>query len=194
MSAGAEPDGSSKLIALILRHPNVKKAINRMINERNGLVLGIGEGFKALLKTGLIQTGQIQEKESGDIVLAKNPGNMYHCTLKPVRIKNQTKSPWLKDMSSEIVPVSGRETNVYMSEELYKEYFKKGQIASLFSSGQDTDGNTAFPVEAMTSENGLVLGRTGLVENLKKGLYTNVFDAKESKIFENAVSYMGRSK
>jgi phosphoribosylformylglycinamidine synthase len=183
MSAGAEPDGSSKLITLILRHPNVKKAINKLISERKGLILGTGEGFKALLKTGLIQTGQIQDVEQGDIILTKHPSNNYYCTLKTVKAEENTKSPWLKDMAGELetVPISGKDIVVHMSEKLYNEYLKKGQIATRYIDKQ---------VEAMTSENGQVLGRTGLVENLRRGLYTNVFEAKESKIFKNAVDYI----
>ncbi|MCL2662127.1 MAG: phosphoribosylformylglycinamidine synthase [Oscillospiraceae bacterium] len=205
MSAGAEPDGSSKLIALILRHPNVKEAVNKLISERKGLVLGTGEGFKALLKTGLIQTGQIQDVENGDILLTKHPSNNYYCTLRTVMIEENTTSPWLKNMAGELetVPISGKDIVVHMSEELYKEYMVKGQITSQYISEQGDDSsvsindgignkkcNSSHTIEAMTSENGLVLGRAGLVENFTKGLYTNVFDAKESRIFSNAVSYI----
>jgi len=205
MSAGAEPDGSSKLIALILCHPDVKYAVNKLISERKGLVLGTGEGFKALLKTGLIQTGQIQDAECGDIILTKHPSNKYYCTLSTVKIDENTKSPWLKDMAGDLetVPVSGKDIVVYMSEELYNEYQKKGQLSTQYVKTQgrsssasceavigDMGNISSTAIEAMTSENGLVLGRTGLVENLKKGLYTNVFEAKESRIFENAVNYI----
>jgi phosphoribosylformylglycinamidine synthase len=187
MSAGAEPDGNSKLIALILRHPKVKGAINKLISERKGLILGTGEGFKALLKTGLIQTEQIQDTEQGDIILTKHPSNNYYCTLKTVKTEENTKSPWFKDMAGELetVPVSGKDIVVHMSDELYTEYLEKGQIATQFEWEP-----ASMKVEAMTSENGLVLGRTGLVENLKKGLYKNVFEAKESRIYKNAVDYI----
>jgi len=192
MSAGAEPDGSSKLIALILRHSDVKAAINKMITERKGLILGTGEGFKALLKTGLIQTGEIRDDECGDIVLAKNPGNMYHCSLKAVRIEKHVKSPWMNEMGGaiEIVPVSGQDSLVHMSGKLYEDYLKKGQIVSQFIVEESKGTVPLLHIEAMVSENGLVLGRTGLVENLKKGLYVNVFEANESKIFANAVNYI----
>jgi len=186
MSASAEPDGSGKLIAMILRHRSVKDAINKLINDRKGLILGIGEGFKALLKTGLIQTGSIRDEESVEIIYAKYSYNEHHSALKSVKIEH-TVSPWLKDMGGEIgtVPVSGREGAVHMSDELYREYSEKGQIAALY-----TDAQTPCPVEAMVSENGLVLGRTGLVDRLEKGLYTNVFSAADNKIFANAVNYV----
>jgi len=206
MSAGAEPDGSSKLIALILRHPNVKNAVNKLINERKGLILGTGEGFKALLKTGLIQTGQVQDIECGDIFLTKHPSNNHYCSLRTVRTEESAKTPWFTDMAGELetVPVSGKDIVVHMSEKLYNEYLKKGQVATQYvgkkqgdgssvsrEQGEQGDGSSVL-IEAMTSENGLVLGRTGLVENLKKGLYANVFEANESRIFKNAVDYFGR--
>jgi len=193
MSAGAEPDGGGKLIALILRQPDVKAAVNKMINERKGLVLGIGEGFKALLKTGLIQTGLIQEKDCGDVVLSKHSTNRYHCTLKTVKIEEDINSPWLTGMSGEdeTIPISGQDSEIHLSEKLYKEYLQKGQIVSQFTGACE---HKSHSVEAMTSENGLVLGRIGLIENLKKGLYTNVFDAKESRIFKNAIDYIGERK
>jgi len=184
MSAGAEPDGSSKLIALILRHKDVKEAINKMITERKGLVLGTGEGFKALLKTGLIQTGLVQDEEYGDVLLTTHPTNKHHCTLKSVKIAENANSAWLTDMNGDVetVPVSGKETIIHLSDELFSEYLKKGQIASQYvgESGPSS-------VEAMTSENGLVLGRVGLVENVSKGLYANVIDVEDSRIFCNGV-------
>jgi len=191
MSAGSEPDGSSKLIALILRHQDVKNAINSLLNERKGLVLGTGEGFKALLKTGLIQTGQIQDREYGNIILAKHPTNRYHCTLKTVMIEENMKSPWLTGMSGtiETIPVSGQDSEIHLSEDLYKSYLHEGQISSQFIEAYE---QAPHSIEAMTSKSGLVLGRVGLVENLKKGLYINVFDAKESRIFKNAVDYIKR--
>jgi phosphoribosylformylglycinamidine synthase len=189
MSAGAEPDGSSKLIAMILRHPDVKDAVNDLVNNRKGLILGIGEGFKALLKTGLIQTGSVQDNECGDVILAKNSTNMYHCTLKTIMIEENMKSPWLTGMSGEIetIPVSGQDSEIHLSEVKYNEFLSKGQIVSKYLEAYE---HTPHSIEAMTSANGLILGRTGLVENLKTGLYANVFEAKESKIFTNAVRYI----
>ena len=99
----------------------------------------------------------------------------------------------------EIVPISGLETDICMPEKLYQKYLDKKQIASSVAPSTPAPPNlpvtesASLPqhqIEAMTSENGLVLGRTGLVENLKKGLYTNVFNAQESKIFTNAVLYI----
>jgi phosphoribosylformylglycinamidine synthase len=197
MSAGAEPDGSGKLITLVLRQKSVKDAVNNLIKERKGLVLGIGEGFKALLKTGMIQTGEIQDNEYGDIVLAKNPSGRYHNTLKSVKIEH-TKSPWLNDMSgeTETVPVSGQDSTIHMADALFNEYLENNQIAARYINETPESKDSSVSIEAMVSKNGLVLGRTGLVENLKKGLYTNVFDAKESQIFTNAVQYIthGRTK
>jgi len=189
MSAGAEPDGSGKLIAMILRHPDVKDAVNDLVNNRKGLILGIGEGFKALLKTGLIQTGSVQDNECGDVILAKNSTNMYLCTLKTIMIEENMKSPWLTGMSGEIetIPVSGQDSEVHLSELKYEEFLIKGQIATRYLEAFE---HTPHSIEAMTSANGLILGRTGLVENLKTGLYKNVFEAKESKIFTNAVRYI----
>jgi len=83
---------------------------------------------------------------------------------------------------------------VHMCDELYREYSEKEQIAALYMDAQTPCPVEAMinqrPIEAMTSENGLVLGRTGLVDRLEKGLYTNVFSAADSKIFANAVNYV----
>jgi len=196
MSAGAEPDGSSKLIALVLRHPEVMESVNILVNRRKGLILGVGEGFKALLKTGLIQTESIVEKECGKIVLAKHPINRHDCLIKAVRIE-QVKSPWFEDLNGEIeiLPVSGQDSAIHMSGQLYSEYMEKGQIATRYLGELYKGESYPCPIESMISKNGMVLGRTGLVENLRKGLYTNVFNAEESKIFKNAVNYIvyGRS-
>jgi len=189
MSAGSEPDGAGKLIAMILRHEPVKNAVNSLLSERNGLILGIGEGFKALLKTGLIQTGSIQDEETGDVILTTNPTNKHHCTLKTIKYE-RSDSPWLKNMSEqkETLPISGKETIIYMSDELFNEYTENGQIASYYT-GQE---KSPAAIEAMTSKSGQILGRTGLVENLSKGLYSNVFNAKESNMFKNAVCFGGK--
>ena len=183
MSAGAEPDGSSKLIALVLRQKDVKEAINKMVSERKGLVLGTGEGFKALLKTGLIQTGLVQDDEYGDVLLTTHPTNKHHCTLKSVKVAERASSPWLAHMNGEVetVPISGKETIVHLSDELLSEYLNKGQIVSQYV-GEDGPSS----IEAMISENGLVLGRVGLVENISKGLYANVTNVEDSRIFCNA--------
>jgi len=187
MSAGAEPDGSAKLIALILRQPDVKKAVNNLI-DRKGLILGVGEGFKALLKTGLIQNGKItDEEEKGDIILAKYPFAQYHCELKNVII-GETNSPWLKSINKtrETVPVSGQDGVVHMPQALYNEYLSNGQIAASY-----VNHESPFDIEALVSENGQILGRTGLIERIESGLYANVVtDAKTSLIFNNAVEYI----
>jgi len=186
MSAGAEPDGSAKLISIILRHPDVKNAVNNLVSERKGLILGLGESFKALQKTGLIQTGQICDDECEDVILTRNQLNKHHCAFYEIEYMHSN-SPWLKGMSgtTEIVPISGMETDVHMSDETFKVYMDRKQIVSM----KQGDRSSAS-IEAMISENGLILGRTALVENLKKGLYTNIFEAKESQIFKNAVDYV----
>jgi len=193
MSAGAEPDGSAKLITLILRHPDVKEAVNSLI-KRKGLILGLGEGFKVLLKTGLIQTGQITDEEQGDIILAKYPINQYHATLKNVIIGN-TSSPWLTGMRgiNETVPVSGQDGVIHMPDALYNEYQSNGQIAAQFIKSElCTSNEPQYAIESLVSENGQILGRTGLVERIEKGLYSNVITATESCIFKNAVEYFRR--
>jgi len=189
MSAGAEPDGSAKLIALILRQPVAKEAVNNLI-DRKGLILGLGEGFKALLKAGLIQNGKITDEEKGDIILAKYPLNQYHSTLKNVII-GKTNSPWLNGMSAmkETVPISGQDGVVHMSQALYNDYLSNGQVAA-----QYVNHEPPFGIEALVSENGQILGRTGLVERIEKGLYTNVVNAKTSRIFKNAVDYCSVKK
>ncbi|MCL2078298.1 MAG: phosphoribosylformylglycinamidine synthase [Oscillospiraceae bacterium] len=189
MSAGAEPDGSAKLIALILRNPDVKKAVNGLVTERGGLVIGLGEGFKALLKTGMIQSGKIMDNDQGDIVLAKYPHNQYHTSIEEIIIE-QTDSPWVYGLSSNTltVPVSGQDGALHMSCELYDKYLANGQIAASFTSSAPSRRRIA----ALVSENGRVLGMIPLVDRLEAGLYANVFKAGECKIFKNAAEYFSR--
>ncbi|MDR2600619.1 MAG: phosphoribosylformylglycinamidine synthase subunit PurQ [Oscillospiraceae bacterium] len=193
MSAGAEPDGSAKLITIVLRHSGIKDALNNLITKRKGLVLGFGEGFKALLKTGLIQTGEIQEKEQEDVLLLKHSTNKYHCTLRAVKYNN-TNSPWLTGMNNteETVPVSGLDGIIYMNDDLYEKYIENKQVASEFidSSVYNNPLSKSHIVESLVSKNGLVYGRMGLVDKVEKGLYINVANVDDCWIFKNAVEYV----
>ena len=197
-SAGAEPDGSAKFITLVLTEPSIKDAVNKMLNERKGLIIGLGEGFKALVKTGLIETGNVQENFEGKIQITKNPLNQYHSGL--IYSKTlQDMSPWLKEMRGTVLtaPVSALEGSVNMSAEDYRIFIEKAQVVSQYVDEQGKPAGDArhnpfgsrFAIEGMVSESGQVLGRMACVDRLENGLYTNVYKTSDCAIFKNAIEY-----
>lgn len=188
-SAGSEPDGSAKLITLILAKPRIRECINELLNARKGLIIGLGEGFKALVKTGLIETGNVVEDHEGKILMTKSPLNQYHSDLVNCKIV-QASSPWLTGLLDTVsmVPVSALEGSVYIEREDLKVFMEKGQIVSLYTDDRNPFGSS-YAIEGMMSESGQVIGRMACVDRLEDGLYINVFKASDCAMFKNAVQY-----
>ena len=198
-SGGDEPDGSAKFITAFFRNPEIKEQVTRLLESRDGLMLGICNGFQALIKLGLVPYGKIIDTDDTCPTLTYN--NIARHQSKIVRTRVCTnKSPWLAGTEvGEIynVPISHGEGRFFASEELVKQLMANGQIATQYV---DLDGNptmdTAFnpngsvcAIEGITSPDGRVLGKMGHSERWQGGLYRNVPGEYDMKLFESAVKY-----
>ncbi len=198
-SGGDEPDGSAKFITAFFRNPAIKEQVTRLLESRDGLMLGICNGFQAPIKLGLVPYGKIIDTDDTCPTLAYN--NIARHQSKIVRTRVCTnKSPWLA--GTEVgqiynVPISHGEGRFFASEELVKQLMANGQIATQYV---DLNGNptmdTAFnpngsvcAIEGITSPDGRVLGKMGHTERWQSGLYRNVPGEYDMKLFESAVKY-----
>lgn len=198
-SGGDEPDGSGKFIATTLRNERVKEAINRLLKQRDGLILGICNGFQALIKTGLVPYGEIVDLKPTDPTLTFNTLGRHVSQMVYTRITS-VKSPWLAGVNAgdiHAMPVSHGEGRFFAQTETVKELAKNGQIATQYVdlSGRPT---TALPynpngsmsaVEGITSPDGRVLGKMGHSERRGEHLYKNIPFEKDQHIFASGVKY-----
>ncbi len=198
-SAGDEPEGSGKFIAAVFRNPVVKEAVMELLNKRDGLMLGICNGFQALIKLGLVSYGEIRDIDENSPTLSFNTiGRHVSCLAHTKIISN--KSPWLwnteaGDMFN--VAVSHGEGRFLASEQLIKELEENDQIATQYV---DFGGNptydirynvngSVYAIEGITSPDGRVLGKMGHSERIGKNLYKNVPGRTDQKLFEAGVAY-----
>ncbi|PIE50066.1 MAG: phosphoribosylformylglycinamidine synthase [Flavobacteriales bacterium] len=196
-SAGDEPDGSAKFIVNVLKNDKMKQAVHQLL-ERDGMILGICNGFQALVKSGLLPYGQIRNLDENSPTLAHNAIGRHISQMVNVKVINDN-SPWLKGMKGQefTIPISHGEGRFMASEEVLTDLYKKGQIATQYI---DLDGNIAhgmpfnpnnslFGIEGITSECGKIYGRMGHPERFAKGLMKNIPDANYHNIFKNGVEY-----
>lgn len=197
-SAADEPDGSAKFIVTILRQERVRSAIDRLI-DRGGLIIGICNGFQALVKSGLLPYGNFEELSKTSPILFYNDANQHVAKMVETRIAN-TNSPWLAGVSVgdvHTVPVSHGEGKFVVTAEEFEVLRDKGQI---FSQYVDDEGNPSmdsrynpngsyYAIEGITSENGQIIGKMAHSERVEDGLFQNVPGNKEQKLFESAVKY-----
>ena len=198
-SGGDEPDGSAKLITAFFRSAAVKEQVTDLLDRRDGLMLGICNGFQALIKLGLVPYGKIMDTDSGCPTLTYNVIGRHQSRLVRTRVCSN-KSPWLtgtKVGDIYTVPISHGEGRFLASEELVKTLAANGQIATQYV---DLDGcatmNAAFnpngslcAIEGITSPDGRVLGKMGHTERIGKNLYRNVPGQYEMELFTSAVRY-----
>jgi phosphoribosylformylglycinamidine synthase len=200
-SGGDEPDGSGKFITSFFRNPVIAEEVQRLLEQRDGLILGICNGFQALVKLGLVPFGCIRQTTADSPTLTFNPLGRHHSGLIRTRIVSN-KSPWLMDMEiGEIhtIPVSHGEGRFIANDELLKQLAANGQIAAQYvnlsgAPTMDTRFNlnsSSLAIEAVTSPDGRILGKMGHSERTGKWLYKNVPGNKEQRLFENAVKYYG---
>ncbi|MBO5564757.1 MAG: phosphoribosylformylglycinamidine synthase [Lachnospiraceae bacterium] len=198
-SGGDEPDGSGKFITAFLRGEAVKEGVMNLLNEREGLVLGICNGFQALVKLGLLPYGRIMDMNEDCPTLTFNQIGRHQSKIVRVRIASNL-SPWLKKVQvGDIVsaPISHGEGRFVASEELIRELAAKGQIATQYVDleGKATydiqynPNHSAYAIEGITSPDGRVLGKMGHAERVGKGLYKNVPGNYDIRMFEAAVEY-----
>ncbi|MBR5489680.1 MAG: phosphoribosylformylglycinamidine synthase, partial [Oscillospiraceae bacterium] len=201
-SGGDEPDGSAKFITAFFRNPAIKEQVAELLDKRDGLMLGICNGFQALIKLGLVPFGKIIDTDENCPTLSYNVIGRHQSKIVRTCVCSNM-SPWLADTKpGEIytVPISHGEGRFLASEELVKELAAKGQIATQYV---DLDGNPTFDgefnpngsvyaIEGITSPDGRVLGKMGHSERYVKGIYKNVPGEYEIGLFRNAVKYFNK--
>ncbi len=197
-SSGDEPDGSAKFIVNVLNNKDIRDEIHALI-DRGGLILGICNGFQALVKSGLLPYGRLGMVTKDSPTLFRNDINRHISQIVTTRVAT-TASPWLAgfrpgDLHS--IAVSHGEGKFVVSEELAKELFANGQVAFQYA---DADGNptaeapcnpngSQYAIEGLVSRNGQILGKMGHTERYETNLFKNIAGNKEQSLFSNAVNY-----
>ena len=198
-SAGDEPDGSGKFIATIFRNERIKDAVNDLLKNRDGLVLGICNGFQALIKLGLVPYGEIVDIEEDMATLTYNNINRHMSSIIRTKITSN-KSPWFSEVNvGDIhnVAISHGEGRFIANEELLRQLITNDQIATQYV---DLEGKVSLDmpfnpngsvlgIEGITSPDGRVLGKMGHSERIGEDLYVNVPGNFDQKIFESGVKY-----
>ncbi|GLI56819.1 phosphoribosylformylglycinamidine synthase [Propionigenium maris DSM 9537] len=197
-SAGDEPDGSGKFIATVLNNPKVAEAINEFL-KRDGLILGICNGFQALIKSGLLPYGRVGTVGEDSPTLTFNSIGRHISQMVTTKVVSN-KSPWLNGIelgSEHQIAVSHGEGRFVASPEVVEELFKNGQVATQYVNfdGKPTTefrhnpNGSVMAIEGITSLDGRILGKMGHSERVGENLYKNIIGEKEQKIFENGVRY-----
>ena len=198
-SAGDEPDGSAKFITSVFRNEKIKEAVHELLNERDGLALGICNGFQALVKLGLVPYGEIKTQTEDSPTLTTNSIGRH--ISKSVYTKVVTnKSPWLQEAKLGgvyAIPASHGEGRFVASQEWLKKLAENGQIATQYV---DIDGNPTMDedfnpngsymaIEGITSPDGRVFGKMAHSERRGEGVAMNIYGDQDQKIFLSGVKY-----
>lgn len=197
-SAADEPDGSAKFIVNILLNEKVRSAIDNFI-EKGGLIIGICNGFQALVKSGLLPYGNFEDATETSPTLFYNDANQHVAKMVETRIAN-TNSPWLSGVEVgdvHAIPVSHGEGKFVVTDEEFAELHDNGQI---FSQYVDFDGKPSMDskynpngsvnaIEGITSKNGQIIGKMGHSERYENGLFQNIPGNKDQHLFRSAVEY-----
>ena len=198
-SGGDEPDGSAKFITAVFRNPAIKDAVTDLLENRDGLMLGICNGFQALIKLGLVPEGKIVDMTENSPTLTYNKIGRHASCLVRTGITS-VKSPWLAGVEAGdvfTIPVSHGEGRFIADDETLARLAANGQIATQYV---DFDGNpsmdiafnpngSVMAIEGITSPDGRVFGKMGHSERIGKNVYKNVIGEKDQKIFESGVKY-----
>ena len=198
-SGGDEPDGSGKFISAVLRNPKIKDAINRLLYQRDGLMLGICNGFQALIKLGLVPYGDILEPNENWPTLTFNTIPRHISTMVDVKVSSNL-SPWLANTKVGDVyktAISHGEGRFTAPKAILDELIKNGQVATQYV---DVNGNPTYDprynpngslcsIEGITSKDGRILGKMGHSERIADSLYKNIDGSFDMKLFESGVAY-----
>ena len=198
-SGGDEPDGSGKFIATTFRNPAVAESIMELLNNRDGLILGICNGFQALIKLGLVPYGEVRPLTDGSPTLTYNNISRHVSTIVDIRVASNL-SPWLSACKvGEVysVPVSHGEGKIVAPAEELEKMLANGQIATQYVdlSGKPTmvspynPNGSMWAIEGITSPDGRIFGKMGHAERIGKNLYKNLHGNYDMKIFESGVKY-----
>ena len=197
-SAGDEPDGSGKFIANVLNNKIITDAIHALL-DRGGLILGICNGFQALVKSGLLPYGRLGQVVKESPTLFRNDINRHISQIVSTRVAT-TNSPWLSSFElGELhsIAVSHGEGKFVVSDEMAEELFANGQVAFQYvdPAGEATlcapynPNGSSFGIEGIISANGQILGKMGHTERYEENLFKNIHGNKQQSIFANAVNY-----
>ena len=197
-SAGDEPDGSAKFFATAFQNEKIKEAVMKLLNERDGLALGICNGFQALIKLGLVPYGQIQAQSADSPTLTYNTINRHISKMVYTKVVSN-KSPWLQKAQLGGVycnPASHGEGRFVANDEWLKKLKENGQIATEYVPVDETGYEGEFNVngsymniEGITSPDGRVLGKMAHSERRDAGVAVNIYGEQDIKIFESGVEY-----
>ncbi len=200
-SAGDEPEGSGKFIATVFRNPYIKEAVMDLLENRDGLVLGICNGFQALIKLGLLPYGEIKEMAADSPTLTFNSIGRHVSCMVQTRIASN-KSPWFNNVHTgdvHTIAVSHGEGRFVASEEVVRALAANGQIATQYV---DTEGKATYDIrfnpngsvhaiEGISSPDGRILGKMGHSERKGSNVCINVPGNKDQLLFEAGVQYFG---
>ena len=199
-SAGDEPDGSAKFFATAFQNAKIKEAVMKRRNQRDGLALGISNGFQALIKLGLVPYGEICGQKEDSPTLTYNTIGRHISKMVYTKVVSN-KSPWLQGAELGGVycnPASHGEGRFVASEEWIKKLWENGQIATQYvtADGELTVNNEEWNVngsymaiEGITSADGRVFGKMAHSERRDKGVAINIYGEQDLKIFESGVKY-----
>ena len=198
-SAGDEPEGSGKFIATVLRNAKLKAAIDDLLDNREGLMIGICNGFQALIKLGLLPDGHIKEMSEDDATLTFNTIGRHLSQMVDTRIAS-VKSPWMANVSVgdiHTIPISHGEGRFVAPKHVLDELFNNGQVITQYV---DPSGNVTMKspynpngsmmaIEGIVSRDGRVLGKMGHSERQGDNRFKNIYGEMDQKIFEAGVKY-----
>ena len=198
-SAGEEPDGSAKFIASVFRNEKIKEAVNQLLNQRDGLALGICNGFQALIKLGLVPYGEITPQKEDSPTLTTNHIGRHISKMVYTKVVTN-KSPWLQKVTPGdvfAIPASHGEGRFVANEEWIKKLFETGCVATQYV---DVNGNPTmdedfnpngsyFAIEGITSPDGRVLGKMAHSERIGDHVAMNITGNQNQHLFESGVEY-----
>jgi len=198
-SAGDEPEGSGKFIASVFRNPKVAQEVMKLLNERDGLMIGICNGFQALIKLGLLPFGEIRDLKENSPTLTFNKINRHVSRMASVKVTS-VKSPWLANEEVGNIyqtTFSHGEGRFYGSAEVIQDLINKGQIATQYVDhnglatydGKYNINGSVEAIEGITSPDGRVFGKMGHVERVGNNVHKNIYGKQDFKIFEAGVNY-----
>ncbi|MDE7069523.1 MAG: phosphoribosylformylglycinamidine synthase [Alistipes sp.] len=202
-SAGDEPDGSGKFIANVLNNKDISEEVHRLL-DRGGLILGICNGFQALVKSGLLPYGRLGQVTADSPTLFRNDINRHISQIVTTRVATAA-SPWLSSFAAgdlHSIAVSHGEGKFVVGEELARELFENGQVAFQYvgPDGRPTaqapynPNGSSYAIEGLVSRDGRILGKMGHTERYDRNLFKNIAGEKVQDIFGNAVNYFRKKQ
>jgi phosphoribosylformylglycinamidine synthase len=197
-SAGDEPDGSGKFISAFFRNPHITDAVHELLFKRDGLMLGICNGFQALIKLGLVPWGEIRPLDETAPTLTFNTIGRHISRVSYTRVCS-VKSPWFAGVSAgdiHAIPISHGEGRFVASQEILQTLIANGQVATQYVnydgslSGEDSNLNgSMMGIEGIFSPDGRVLGKMGHSERMGTDVAKNIYGNKDQHLFESGVNY-----